>query len=358
MSINEGLTLNGVRTSECMGTGCFFEKSKDAASKNAVLSSPVPTSPSLSKHSSNNQVIELVTDKLSGQTISASLCAPNGQSSKLSIEQLGVAQGSSTKDEISNLVAESSSVIADPSNWGQIKKLATSGSIVKVVQVLGKLRSSTAAQPPRVVQPPDPPPKEKSMDEETVRRRHNERCLANAAVGDMLEFPRRFYSHWAIYIGDTDIIHLSGEDGDIDPKRAKVRIDNFWKVVENSQAKVNNFLDHELKPLAPVDILKNARKKLGAGGYDLLFSNCEHFATWCRYGKARSGQVDRLSEAVQDIGSRIKDKLTETIEKSPDERERKIASGLLTLGESIASASKEMASKRYDEQLKNLRSDK
>ena len=32
--------------------------------------------------------------------------------------------------------------------------------------------------------------------------------------------------------------------------------------------------------------------KLGRIGYNVLFDNCEHFASWCRYGLSKSDQAD------------------------------------------------------------------
>ncbi|XP_053382265.1 uncharacterized protein LOC128549517 [Mercenaria mercenaria] len=38
-------------------------------------------------------------------------------------------------------------------------------------------------------------------------------------------------------------------------------------------------------------VVKRAESKLGTNDYNPLKWNCEHFATWCRYGKAVSKQV-------------------------------------------------------------------
>ncbi|BFZ20460.1 hypothetical protein BsWGS_23499 [Bradybaena similaris] len=139
---------------------------------------------------------------------------------------------------------------------------------------------------------------------------HNKSILEDLNVGDLIEFPRGAYSHWAVYIGDRQVAHLAGEDNDgidgckrpelmfticgINFNKAKVCIDDFWKVAASSKARKNNTKDEKWSPLSPAEIVKNAISKVGQVGYNLLFSNCEHFAKWCRYGLSKSDQVDNV----------------------------------------------------------------
>ena len=45
----------------------------------------------------------------------------------------------------------------------------------------------------------------------------------------------------------------------------------------------------------PADrIVGNALMKLGEVGYNILYENCEHFASWCRYGEGKSDQADTV----------------------------------------------------------------
>ena len=41
-------------------------------------------------------------------------------------------------------------------------------------------------------------------------------------------------------------------------------------------------------------ILDRALSRLGDIGYNILWKNCEHFASWCRYGEEWSEQVRTL----------------------------------------------------------------
>ena len=44
-------------------------------------------------------------------------------------------------------------------------------------------------------------------------------------------------------------------------------------------------------PATVEEIIERALGMVGEIGYNVLWSNCEHFASYCRYGKAKSDQV-------------------------------------------------------------------
>ena len=48
------------------------------------------------------------------------------------------------------------------------------------------------------------------------------------------------------------------------------------------------------RPYSKEEIVKRAKSNLGEQGYNILLKNCEHFVTWCRYGKEISQQVNRF----------------------------------------------------------------
>ena len=52
------------------------------------------------------------------------------------------------------------------------------------------------------------------------------------------------------------------------------------------------------RPLPEKEIVKNAYSRVGAATYNLLHENCEHFATWCRYGVSKSVQADTFLIAL------------------------------------------------------------
>lgn len=146
---------------------------------------------------------------------------------------------------------------------------------------------------------------------------HNKSVLASLKIGDAVEFKRfkAFYSHWGIYIGNEQIIHLtcprenakSGSSHSssgcslcgLNFDKAIVQIDDFWDVVgEDCEAEKNNSKDNYLPVKAVDEIIKMAKSLIGETNYNLIYNNCEHFVSKCRNGIAKSEQVDTATKNV------------------------------------------------------------
>ena len=63
---------------------------------------------------------------------------------------------------------------------------------------------------------------------------------------------------------------------------------------------INSYF-YPFRPLPVEVILDKARRALNQEGYNLVYSNCEHFATECRYGQANSRQVRRIFFLIKKI---------------------------------------------------------
>ncbi|CAF1003494.1 unnamed protein product [Rotaria sp. Silwood1] len=136
----------------------------------------------------------------------------------------------------------------------------------------------------------------------------NQDFLEKAQPGDMIQFIRTLYSHWAIYIGDNEVIHRWGDNDGIGQtigvwgnvttifgvqfNKAKITKSKISDVLKyGGKIRINNYLDSKWKPLPVTVILEKAHNATNQEGYNVLYSNCEHFATDCRYGQASSRQV-------------------------------------------------------------------
>ena len=109
------------------------------------------------------------------------------------------------------------------------------------------------------------------------------------ATADHLQVPRRhgLFNHHGIDLGDGTVAHyLEGREILRSP------------LSEFSQGEVVSVMDHT--DASPAGItLRRAMSRLGEQNYNLLFNNCEHFATWCKTGRHRSVQVDSVVERAR-----------------------------------------------------------
>ncbi|KAH9489712.1 Phospholipase A and acyltransferase 1 [Bulinus truncatus] len=177
------------------------------------------------------------------------------------------------------------------------------------------------------------------MEDLTERRNypHNSRTLNDLKEGDRVEIKRYFFLFTLGHLCDGKVVHLvgvgvNGLDQRVRPdvlfkisgkifSKAKVCRDDFWDVVREHQANVNN-CDY-LRCILPTDeIIKRANGSVGYVGYNVIYNNCEHFATWCRYDKVESRQINRcvnqlrVSVLLSVISQNYIEKLTSTIFKN------------------------------------------
>ena len=109
------------------------------------------------------------------------------------------------------------------------------------------------------------------------------------ATADHLQVPRRhgLFNHHGIDLGDGTVAHyLEGREILRSP------------VSEFSQGEVLSVMDHADASPAGVT-LRRAMSRLGEQNYNMLFNNCEHFATWCKTGRHRSEQVDSVIDRAR-----------------------------------------------------------
>ncbi|XP_030135796.1 phospholipase A and acyltransferase 1 [Taeniopygia guttata] len=118
--------------------------------------------------------------------------------------------------------------------------------------------------------------------------------------GDLIEIDRTGYQHWALYVGDGYVIHVTDEgatsltlsSSSICATTAKVKKQLLKDVVGNDKWRVNNKYDRSRTPFPVKKIIQRAEKCVGREvPYDVLNKNCEHFVTELRYGEGVSDQV-------------------------------------------------------------------
>uniref|UniRef100_A0A8C5CC17 LRAT domain-containing protein n=1 Tax=Gadus morhua TaxID=8049 RepID=A0A8C5CC17_GADMO len=134
--------------------------------------------------------------------------------------------------------------------------------------------------------------------------------------GDLIEIFHDLYKHWAVYVGDGFVVHLTTANGSsatsssgsssgaVSMPKAMVKYEKLKAVVGDAKWKINNLRDGQRRPLDAKIIVAKAFQLVGSEPeYNLFLNNCEHFATEMRYGTRRSRQVSLPGEICVYCGS-------------------------------------------------------
>ncbi|NXD03984.1 HRSL1 enzyme, partial [Certhia familiaris] len=121
----------------------------------------------------------------------------------------------------------------------------------------------------------------------------------------LIEIKQGCYEHWALYMGDRNVIHvitvgkvddnslpqLTGTEG-IFARKAQVKKHPLNEVVGDNNWCVKNKYDHYRIPFPTEEIVRRAEEWIDKElPYNVLGKNCEHFVTMLRYGQGVSDQV-------------------------------------------------------------------
>ncbi|KAG7497487.1 hypothetical protein JOB18_038607 [Solea senegalensis] len=180
--------------------------------------------------------------------------------------------------------------------------------------LLAHIKLSSLVPPLRRERTEPPPPLNRRPERDEPQRFQR---------GDLLEVPRTLFTHFGIYLGDNRVAHLIP---DILPvltadrrqiqrmvtntrlllgvlsKRASIRVDSVEDFAYGA-AILLNAMDRAVPrgPLGAEEVAQRAERLVGSVSYSLLWNNCEHFVTFCRYGSAQSLQTDQFCEWLKSL---------------------------------------------------------
>ncbi len=100
------------------------------------------------------------------------------------------------------------------------------------------------------------------------------------------------YSHHGIDCGDGTVIHYWPHEI---PLASSVKRTTLKEFAEGGPVRVRSYAECD----PPEIVIRRAVSSLGAGGFDPLTSNCEHFAVWCKTGEVDSHQVRSVASYVR-----------------------------------------------------------
>ena len=115
------------------------------------------------------------------------------------------------------------------------------------------------------------------------------------AAADHLQVPRQhgLFLHHGIDLGDGTVAHyLEGRE------ILRSALDDF------SQGQPVSVVPHAQSSPQGVT-LRRAMSRIGEQNYNLLFNNCEHFATWCKTGRHHSAQVNSVIDKARSWSARM-----------------------------------------------------
>uniref|UniRef100_A0A8C3J9Q5 Lecithin retinol acyltransferase n=1 Tax=Calidris pygmaea TaxID=425635 RepID=A0A8C3J9Q5_9CHAR len=131
-----------------------------------------------------------------------------------------------------------------------------------------------------------------------------------------LQEPYKYYSAWSgilysemnrfLYFVETVLINrVAHLIPDILPAvTASIRVDTVEDFAYGGSILVNH-MDRlfEDQVLGSEEAARRAEKLVGATAYSLLWNNCEHFVTYCRYGAPVSFQTDKVRASPRKEGT-------------------------------------------------------
>ncbi|XP_074536803.1 phospholipase A and acyltransferase 2-like [Halichoeres trimaculatus] len=148
-----------------------------------------------------------------------------------------------------------------------------------------------------------------------------EEIISTAKFGDLIEFSYPIgYSHWGVYDGDGYVVHFAVAEegkfmnrvrtslqawfpvcGDLLLGSTKIRRMPVGEVTvpQGAHAYISNN-GHAFRASDPVEMRKRRDALLDQQlTYKLLNLNCEHFATFIRYGKSVCNQIPGKAKNVE-----------------------------------------------------------
>jgi hypothetical protein len=120
------------------------------------------------------------------------------------------------------------------------------------------------------------------------------------AKGDHIRVKRLGYYHHGIDIGDGKVVHYSKINAEAEVKETSLAefLELELKNGKLENGKIELEIVEYIESLPTDEVVRKAKSREGTKKYNLIFNNCEHFASWCKTGMRISEQVDNAAVGV------------------------------------------------------------
>lgn len=126
-------------------------------------------------------------------------------------------------------------------------------------------------------------------------------------AGDLVEFVAvGQYPHWAVYVGDLQVVHLY---------RGEIKVDFLADAGQGRRGRIVNEL-YKFRPLRPDAVVQSAMDQVGAKDGDMCWRNSECFAAWCRFGRRefKTGGEIRIGKQPYRMRLQLSEKKSHVLE--------------------------------------------
>ena len=103
--------------------------------------------------------------------------------------------------------------------------------------------------------------------------------MSDLTLGCHLVTPRIGYQHHGLFIGNEQVIHFTS--------RSQIEIVSLSEFTDGNGYSIQKFHSK----FSRQEIVDRAFSRLGDSNYNVIFSNCEHFVSWCIHDKSISKQI-------------------------------------------------------------------
>lgn len=113
--------------------------------------------------------------------------------------------------------------------------------------------------------------------------------------------------HYGVFVSDSEVIQFGKNPSlrlglaDTDVFVCATDIDEFRDGGYPEFADLS--FSEKLKRFKTDKIIENARSRIGEGGYNIVYNNCEHFAYECIFGKKYSSQAEKAKEVIKKMAT-------------------------------------------------------